>query len=122
MTAAKRGGGVVGRENGSVPCPLPGPSEMAQCLTDACLQYCPTQLWAYPPGREMEENCGREALRLALLPLLSLSFLEERVLVGSWVPITSSLSLLHSWPGGSAPGDPGSLHSQHSPLPGKPWL
>lgn len=69
-----------------------------------------------PEKGDAGKQCGREALTFALLPLLSLSFFRKRILVASWVTIASSHPLLHSGPEGSASRDPGSLHSQHSPL------
>lgn len=79
----------MGRESSSVPPPPPPPSEMAQCPTDACLQCCPTQLGAFSLGKgDGGKQCEREASKFALLPLLSLSFSEDRILVASWVPVT----------------------------------
>lgn len=70
----------MGREHGPVPSPLPAPPEMAQCPTDACLQYCPT--WGLPPGRETRKMRKR-GLEACLAVLLRLPFFEERMLIAS---------------------------------------
>lgn len=78
-----------GKGDGSVPAPPPAPSGMAPCPTDACLQHCPTQLWASPPGRGMEGSSmgqGPRGLPCCHPPVSP----SKRGSWSSWVTVTSS--------------------------------
>lgn len=80
------------------------------------------QLWALPPGWDVEE-CGSEDLGLVLLPTALHPFLKREGLgrhlgISYFIPRPG-----HSWLRGPVLGDPDSLHSQHSPPLGKTlWL